>query len=81
MGCIHPRQIATIHDVFRPSDAEIERASRIVAAFEDAQSRGLAVVSLGSKMIDPPVVERAQKLVDRGRALGLVPLDDLESEG
>jgi citrate lyase subunit beta/citryl-CoA lyase len=81
MGCIHPRQIATIHDVFRPSDAEIERASRIVAAFEDAQNRGLAVVSLGSKMIDPPVVERAQKLVDRGRALGLVPLDDLESEG
>ena len=81
MGCIHPRQIEVIHDVFRPSDAEIERALRIVAAFEDARSRGLAVVSLGSKMIDPPVVKRAQKLVERGRALGLVPVDGPESEG
>jgi citrate lyase subunit beta/citryl-CoA lyase len=81
MGCIHPRQIAAIHDVFRPSDAEIKRALAIVAAFKDAHDRGLAVVSLGSKMIDPPVVERAQKLVDRGRALGLVPPGGPESEG
>ena len=81
MGCIHPRQIEVIHDVFRPSDAEIEHALRIVAAFEDARSRGLAVVSLGSKMIDPPVVKRAQKLVERARALGLVPVDGPEAEG
>jgi citrate lyase subunit beta/citryl-CoA lyase len=62
-----------IHDVFRPSDDEIERAARIVAAFEDAEARGLGVVSLGSKMIDPPVVERARKLVDRARVLDLLP--------
>jgi citrate lyase subunit beta/citryl-CoA lyase len=73
MGCVHPRQIEVIHDVFRPSDGEIERATRMVAAFEDAETRGLGVVSLGSKMIDPPVVERARKLVDRARALGLLP--------
>jgi citrate lyase subunit beta/citryl-CoA lyase len=41
-----------------------------VAAFEDAQQRGLGVVSLGSKMIDPPVVERAQKLVARAKQMG-----------
>ena len=67
MGCIHPSQVAVIHEAFSPSQAEIEKALRIVAAFEDAQQRGLGVVSLGSKMIDPPVVERAKKLVARAK--------------
>ena len=70
MGCIHPSQIPIIHAAFTPSLAEIDRALKIVAAFEEAQQRGLAVVSLGSKMIDPPVVERAQKLVARARQIG-----------
>lgn len=70
MGCIHPGQIRVIHEAFRPTAAEIEKAERIVAAFEEAQSRGLAVVSLGSKMIDPPVVQRALKLVEQARAMG-----------
>jgi citrate lyase subunit beta / citryl-CoA lyase len=71
MGCIHPSQIPVIHAAFAPSTAEIEKASKIVAAFDDAQRRGLAVVSLGSKMIDPPVMQRAQKLVARARQMGL----------
>jgi len=68
MGCIHPSQIAVIHDAFTPSQVEIDKALKIVAAFEEAQQRGLGVVSLGSKMIDAPVVERARKLVARSRA-------------
>ncbi len=72
MGCIHPGQIRVIHEAFRPTAAEIAKAQRIVAAFEDAQSRGLAVVSLGSKMIDPPVVHRAVKLVERAKAMGAI---------
>ncbi len=72
MGCIHPGQIRVIHEAFRPSAAEIEKARRIVTAFEEAQSKGLGVVSLGSKMIDPPVVNRALKLVERARAMGAI---------
>jgi citrate lyase subunit beta / citryl-CoA lyase len=70
MGCVHPSQIPVIHDAFAPSQAEIDKALKIVAAFEDAQQRGLGVVSLGSKMIDPPVVQRAVKLVARARQMG-----------
>jgi citrate lyase subunit beta/citryl-CoA lyase len=69
MGCIHPSQIRVIHEAFAPSPSEIEKAEKIVAAFEEAQQRGLGVVSLGSKMIDPPVVERAKKLVARAKAM------------
>jgi citrate lyase subunit beta / citryl-CoA lyase len=71
MGCVHPSQIAVIHQAFAPTPAEIEKAQRIVAAYNDAQQKGLGVVSLGSKMIDPPVVQRALRLIDRARAMGL----------
>ena len=71
MGCIHPAQIPVIHAAFAPSPTEIERAQKIVSAFEEATQRGVAVVSLGSKMIDPPVVQRAVKLVARAKQMGL----------
>jgi citrate lyase subunit beta/citryl-CoA lyase len=70
MGCIHPSQIPVVHEAFAPSQGEIEKAMKIVTAFEEAQQRGLGVVSLGSKMIDTPVVERARKLVARAKAMG-----------
>lgn len=63
MGCIHPRQIAIIHENFAPLDKEIEKAKKIVLAFNEAQEKGLGVVSLGSKMIDAPVVKRAQNTI------------------
>jgi citrate lyase subunit beta/citryl-CoA lyase len=72
MGCIHPGQIRVIHEAFAPTPVEIEKAQKIVAAFEEAQGKGLAVVSLGAKMIDPPVVQRALKLVERARAMGVI---------
>jgi citrate lyase subunit beta/citryl-CoA lyase len=72
MGCVHPLQIPVIHEAFAPTPAEIEKAQRIVAAYNEAQQKGLGVVSLGSKMIDPPVVQRALKLMARAQAMGLV---------
>src|SRR5208283_4047821 len=71
MGCLHPIQIEIIHCAFTPSPSELERALKIVAAYEDAQACGLGVVSLGSKMIDAPVVQRALKLVARARQMGI----------
>jgi citrate lyase subunit beta/citryl-CoA lyase len=71
-GCIHPRQIQVIHEAFAPSDVELEKAQRIVAAFVEAEAKGLGVVSLGSKMIDPPVVKRAQRVVRLAKAMELI---------
>lgn len=73
MGCIHPSQIPIIHECFAPSQAEIDKALKIVAAFDEAQAKGLGVVSVGSKMIDAPVVHRAVKLVARAKAMGIGP--------
>ena len=70
MGCVHPSQVAVIHRAFAPTATEIQKAQEIVAAYQEAQRHGLGVVSLGSKMIDAPVVERALKLIERAEAMG-----------
>jgi citrate lyase subunit beta/citryl-CoA lyase len=63
-GCIHPRQIPVVHEAFAPTVEEIDKAEKIVLAFEEAEKKGMGVVSLGSKMIDPPVVKRAIRTID-----------------
>jgi len=73
MGCIHPRQIKVIHESFAPEQDEIEKAKKIVRAFDEATAKGLGVVSLGTKMIDPPVVKRAEKTINLATNLGLIP--------
>jgi citrate lyase subunit beta/citryl-CoA lyase len=75
MGCIHPRQIRVIHENYAPDAAEIEKAKKIVNAFIEATAKGLGVVSLGTKMIDPPVVKRAQKLIDLAIIMGKLSPD------
>ncbi len=72
MGCIHPRQIKVIHESFAPEAEEIEKASKIVHAFIIAEKEGKGVVSLGSKMIDPPVVKRAQRIIDLALKLNII---------
>ena len=72
-GCIHPRQIKPVHEEFAPTEPEIEKAKKIVRAFDEAEAKGLGVVSLGSKMIDPPVVKRAQNTINLAMATDLVP--------
>lgn len=58
--CIHPSQIAHVRSGFRPTEVEIVRAQRILAA--DAAAKG-AAVALDGQMIDRPVVERASRLL------------------
>ena len=71
-GCIHPRQIKVIHEAFAPTAEEIEKAKKIVEAFNEAKKKGLGVVSLGSKMIDLPVVKRAVKTIDLAKQNNLL---------
>ncbi len=62
-GCIHPRQIQVVHEAFAPTAAEIDKAKKIVIAFEEAEKKEIGVVALGSKMIDAPVVKRAHNTI------------------
>ena len=72
MGCIHPRQIKVIHENFAPDEQEIEKAKKIYLAFKEAEAKGLGVVSLGTKMIDPPVVKRAVNTIRLAKQFGMM---------
>lgn len=75
MGCIHPRQVPVVRQGFAPGPEEIEKSRKIVLAYDEARRNGLGVVALGTKMIDQPVVVRAQRTVDLAIRLGLLPDD------
>lgn len=60
MMCIHPKQIAIIHDTLRPSDEALAQARRICEA---AKNSGLAAFQIDGKMIDTPLIIRARALL------------------
>ena len=62
---IHPNQIAIIHDVFNPTEQEIAKAQKIIAAAKEAAARGQGAVSVDGKMVDVPVVKRAEYILVR----------------
>ena len=73
---INPRQIEIINEVFAPTPREIEKARIILAAIKEAEQRGSGVVSVNGKMVDKPVVMRAQRTIDLAVASGLMSQDE-----
>jgi citrate lyase subunit beta/citryl-CoA lyase len=65
--CVHPDQIGPVKRAYLPSDEELERAERIVAAFRDAEARGAAAIQVDGQMVDYPVVHRAQAVIEAMR--------------
>lgn len=61
--CIHPDQVAIVNEVFAPTDEEIAHARRVMAAYEEGLSRGMGAVALDGEMLDPPIVERARRII------------------
>lgn len=66
--CIHPDQVQPVNAAYLPSDEEVARAERIVAAFKEAEARGSAAIQVDGQMIDYPIVYRAQAILDAVRA-------------
>ena len=68
-GAIHPEQVRYINECFMPSEEEIEYAKRVMQAIEEAKKKGLGAVSLDGRMIDEPVVKRAERILRLGGIL------------
>jgi citrate lyase subunit beta/citryl-CoA lyase len=66
-ACIHPAHVPIINAEYGPAPEEVDRARRLIAAFEDALAQGLGAVAFEGAMIDLPVVERARRLLARAR--------------
>ena len=68
---INPNQIVLIHNLFAPTQKEVDHAVRVIAAAEEAERNGSGVVSLNGKMVDSPIIERAKLVLQRAAASGI----------
>jgi citrate lyase subunit beta/citryl-CoA lyase len=70
-SCINPRQIEIIHRIFTPTEKEIDYAERVLRVFEEAQAKKSGVIALDGKMIDMPMVIRAERVLASAEAAGV----------
>jgi citrate lyase subunit beta/citryl-CoA lyase len=75
---INPRQIEIVNEVFAPKEKDIEKARIILAAMKEAAERGSGVVAVNGKMVDRPVVIRAQRTIDLAIASGIITKEDIQ---
>ncbi|RNC28509.1 MAG: Citrate lyase subunit beta [Candidatus Dichloromethanomonas elyunquensis] len=69
-AAINPRQIGLIHEVFAPSPEEVLYAREVITAMQEAEKEGKGVFSLHNKMIDAPIISRAQAVLAKARQYG-----------
>lgn len=80
-AAIHPNQVDVIHRAFNPSEEEIDHALQVMQAIKEAKAKGSGVASLGRKMIDKPVVERAHRILMIARLGGLIDEEKIPDSG
>jgi citrate lyase subunit beta/citryl-CoA lyase len=73
---INPRQIKIVHEVFTPSEKEIKNALAVLEAILEAERKGSGVISMNGKMVDKPVVTRAENVLSLARAAGVIPAEE-----
>jgi citrate lyase subunit beta/citryl-CoA lyase len=69
---INPRQIQIVHDIFTPTEKVIKNALAVLEAIKLAEKQGAGVASLNGKMVDKPIVLRAERVIALARAQGIV---------
>lgn len=71
-SAIHPSQVAIINQIFVPSPEKIKWALRVQQATETASKKGLGVFSLDGKMVDKPIIDRANKILQKAKRYNLI---------
>ncbi len=75
---INPRQIEIVNEVFAPKQKDIEKALKIIAAIKEAEQKGSGVIAVNGKMVDRPVVIRAERTINLAIAAGVIKKEDIE---
>ncbi len=75
---INPRQIEVVNEVFTPTQKDIDKARTIIAAIKEAEKKGSGVIAVNGKMIDKPVVIRAQRTIELALASGAIKEEDIQ---
>lgn len=71
-SCIHPLQVIKVHEIYAPTSKEIENSLKIIDAAYEAEKKGIGVITVDGKMIDKPVIEKAEKIVRLSKGSSLI---------
>lgn len=74
---INPRQIPLINEIYTPTEKEIDHAKQVIWAIREAESKGSGVISLNGKMVDKPIVERAERVIALATAASVLSEEDI----
>lgn len=74
---INPRQIPLVNEIYLPTEKEIQNAKEVIGAIREAEAKGSGVVSLKGKMVDKPIVERAERVIALAIAAGALSEEDI----
>jgi len=75
---VHPAQIETVQRIFTPDENQVAYALRVVEGAREAQNSGRGVFTLDGKLVDLPVVKRAESILARARAAGIAIPDEVK---
>lgn len=74
---INPRQIEIVNEVYTPTPKEIEKAKAIIAGIREAERRGSGVIAVNGRMVDRPVVMRAERCIELAIASGVISKEEV----
>lgn len=71
-SCNHPAQVKEVHKIFTPTAEEIEKSLRIIHAAKEAEEKGVGVITVEGKMVDIPVIQKAERIIDLAKAAKVI---------
>lgn len=69
---INPRQIPLLHEVYKPTEIEVAKALEVIDAANKAKKIGSGVCSINGKMVDKPIIERAERTLELAKAYQMI---------
>ncbi len=74
---INPRQIPLVHALYEPTEKEIQAAKEVIWGIQEAEAKGSGVISVNGKMVDKPIVERAERVIALAKAAKLIREEEI----
>ncbi|MEI5991814.1 citrate (pro-3S)-lyase subunit beta [Enterococcus crotali] len=74
---INPRQIPLVNSVYEPTEKEIQNAKEVIWGIREAEAKGSGVISVNGKMVDKPIVERAERVIALAIAAKLISEEEV----
>lgn len=74
---INPRQIPLVNEIYAPTEAEIQNAKEVIWGIREAEAKGSGVISVNGKMVDKPIVERAERVIALAKAAKMMTEEEI----